>query len=201
MYIPAAFRVEETGTLHSFIEHFGFATLVTTREGTPFATHLPLLLDRSQGLILGHVARANPHWDFFEHTESLAIFTGPHAYISPAWYVTHPSVPTWNYTAIHVYGTAKLTTEQRTREIVDALVTQYESNRASPWANDLPEEVRTHLLRGVVGFEMPISRIEGKFKLGQNRGEGDRERMLINLRSAGIDASQLAAFIDQQSSR
>ncbi len=200
MYIPASFRVEEAAVLHSFIERFGFATLITIRDGSPFASHLPLLLDRERGLLLGHMARANPHWECLEGTESLAIFTGPHAYISPSWYVTHPSVPTWNYTAVHIYGSPRLTSESRTRGIVDAVVSKYESNRANPWPNDLPEEYRSNLLGGVVGFEMPIGRIEGKFKLGQNRPEPDRETMLLHLRSAGADASQLAEFIDQQSS-
>jgi len=201
VYIPSAFRIEELDPLHSFIEEFGFATLVTIREGTPFATHLPLLLDREGGILFGHMAQANPHWECLEGTESLAIFTGPHAYISPSWYATRPSVPTWNYTAIHVYGAARRSSEKRTQEMVDALVTKYESNRANPWANDLPDEYRTNLLRGVAGFEMPITRIEGKFKLGQNRSEADRDRMLFHLRSGGTNASQLAEFIDQQSTR
>jgi len=199
VYIPSAFCVDEPDVLHAFIEQFGFATLVTVREGTPFATHLPLLLDREQGLLLGHVARANPHWECLAETESLAIFTGPHAYISPAWYVTQPSVPTWNYTAVHAYVSARLTSEERTREIVDGIVTKYESASVNPWRNDLPEEYRINLLRAVVGFELPIARLEGKFKLGQNRPEADRERLLAHLRDAGTDARQLAKFIDQRS--
>jgi transcriptional regulator len=201
VYIPASFRVEEAAVLHSFIEHFGFATLVTIRDGSPFATHLPLLLDRERGLLLGHMARANPHWECLNGVESLAIFTGPHSYISPTWYVTHPSVPTWNYTAVHVCGVATLTSDQRTREIVEAIVMKYESSRANPWPNILPDEYRTNLLRGVVGFEMPIARIEGKFKLGQNRPAADREQMLVHLRAGGTDANQLAEFIDRQFGR
>lgn len=109
MYVPASFKVEEIDVLYSFIEQFGFATLVTIRNGSPFATHLPLLLDRERGLLLGHVARANAQWENIEGAESLAIFSGPHAHISPTWYLTQPAVPTWNYTAVHAYGSVTLT--------------------------------------------------------------------------------------------
>jgi transcriptional regulator len=108
MYIPKAFHVSDRSVLDAFITHNSFATLVSTVDGTLYATHLPLIFDRtpsSPGVLLGHVARANPHWRAFDgHQEALAIFHGPHAYISPSWYATSPAVPTWNYAVVHAYG-------------------------------------------------------------------------------------------------
>ena len=196
MYIPSSFRIDAADVLYDFIDDYSFATLVSVRGGIPFATHLPLLLDRERKVLLGHVAKANPHAEVFgARSESLAIFHGPHAYISPAWYVTAPAVPTWNYAAVHVYGPLEPLSESRTRELVDLTVDKYESERSVPWPNDLPQDFREKMLRGIVGFEMPIARIEGKFKLGQNRSEADQAEMFSHLQSAGLDARSLAEFI------
>ena len=148
------------------------------------------------------MAKANPHWRLFESSaESLAIFSGPHSYISPNWYVNHPAVPTWNYSAVHVYGVPRLVSHERTSEIVDELVAKYEGSRAAPWPNDLPAAYRNGLIQGIVGFEVPIARIEGKFKLGQNRSVEDQKEMVAKLRTDGDDARQLAEFIDRQLAR
>ena len=196
MYIPPSFRVDDVAVLYEFLDEYSFATLVSVRGGVPFATHLPLLLDRESGVILGHLARANPHWEAFgSGAESLAIFHGPHAYISPAWYAAAPAVPTWNYAVVHVYGMPRLLAEDRTREVVDQTVKKFESKHAAPWPNELPEDFRQKLLRGIVGFEMPIARIEGKFKLGQNRSEADQAGMLTHLRAGSSEAQLLAEFI------
>ncbi len=105
MYIPAAFAVKDEAILFDFIDRHSFATLVSTIDDVPFATHLPVLLDRARNRLLGHVAYANPHWRCFDGVrEVLIIFQGPHAYVSPSWYVETPAVPTWNYAAVHVYG-------------------------------------------------------------------------------------------------
>ncbi len=196
MFIPSSFRVEDSETLAKFMEQYGFATLVTVHNGVPFASHVPLLLDRTANVLLGHLARANPQWQSFATgTESLAIFAGPHAYISPSWYATAPAVPTWNYTTVHVYGTPRLLSDERTREVVDATVRKYEDSRVTPWKNEMPDEFRRKLLAGVVGFEMPLTRIEGKFKLGQNRSPADQAGMLAGLREDGTEANLLADFI------
>ncbi|MFN5299404.1 MAG: FMN-binding negative transcriptional regulator, partial [Planctomycetaceae bacterium] len=168
MYIPTAFRVVDRETLYDFIEQHGFATLVTASQGGPVASHVPLWLDRERQVVAGHLARANPQCDQLNGVESLAIFQGPHAYISPTWYATTPAVPTWNYTAVHVTGIATRLSDERTAEVVDRLVSKYESGRANPWPNELPPEFRQRMLAGIVGFELPLDRIEGKFKLGQN---------------------------------
>ena len=196
MYIPASFRIDDLDVLYSFIEEYSFAALISVCHGVPFATHLPLLIDRERRVLMGHVARANPHADVFgAASESMAIFSGPHAYVSPSWYATAPAVPTWNYAAVHVYGPLRRLSEDRTEELVDLTVEKYESARSTPWPNDLPRDFREKMLKGIAGFEMPIGRIEGKFKLGQNRAESDRVAMLSHLKSAGSDARLLAEFI------
>jgi transcriptional regulator len=201
MFIPASFRVDDLEELHNFIDTYGFGTLISDHDGIPFGSHLPLLLDREQNLLLGHMARANPHWEAFATTESLAIFHGPHAYISPTWYVNSPAVPTWNYAAVHVYGVAQILSEEQTRSVVERTVQKYEGSRSTPWTYDIPAEFRDKLLRGIVGFSIPLTRIEGKYKLGQNRPVADQERMFANLQQGGVDEQLLAAFIVQKQTK
>lgn len=205
MYIPDAFRVEDAETTSAFIDAYPFATLVSVVEGAPFASHLPLLLDREAGTLLGHVARPNPHASVFDGaTEALAIFHGPHAYISPAWYVA-PGVPTWNYAAVQVRGHPRRVEEgERLAEVVARLTARFEGEDSAvvaalrgtgaPPAGLDPRK----LLKGIVGFEMKIERIEGKFKLGQNRSAADRAKMLEHLSQGDAEARGLADFIREQ---
>jgi transcriptional regulator len=197
MYIPSAFRADDRALLYDLIERHGFGTLVTVIDGTPFATHLPFLLDRERGLLLGHVARANPHWRALGGpAESLAIFQGPHGYVSPSWYATAPAVPTWNYAAVHVYGPARpLDDEARLLDLLGRLVARYESGRRRPWAMDLPADYRKKMLHGIVGFEVPITRVEGKLKLSQNRPAEDRQRVIDELAAGGAEEQALAEFM------
>ena len=197
MYIPTAFRVVDRETLYDFIEQHGFATLVTASQGGPVASHVPLWLDRERQVVAGHLARANRQCDLLNGVESLAIFQGPHAYISPTWYATTPAVPTWNYTAVHVTGIATRLSDERTAEVVDRLVSKYESGRANPWPNELPPEFRQRMLAGIVGFELPLDRIEGKFKLGQNRSVADQAGVVRGLAGEGGEAARLAEFASQ----
>jgi transcriptional regulator len=196
MYIPTAFRADDRSALYDLIDRHGFGTLVSVIDGTPFATHLPLLLDRGRGVLLGHVARANPHWHALAGSaEALAIFHGPHAYVSPSWYAPAPAVPTWNYAAVHVYGTPRLLDEAGLRDLVGRLVEQYESGRARPWTMDLPEDYMGKMLRAIVGFEIPIERIEGKFKLSQNRSTEDRAGVIAALAAGSAEERALAEFM------
>lgn len=186
MYVPDAFRVSDPDTLHGFIAAYGFATLVTPTEEGPVATHVPLLLQRTSDLrvvLVGHMARANPHWQRFDAAPpSLAIFHGPHAYISPSWYVSRPAVPTWNYAAVHAVGRPVLVEDpERVARMLAELVSFYESGRAEPWSGELPPDFRARMQRGIAAFEMPVDRLEGKFKLGQNRPEADQESALAGL--------------------
>jgi transcriptional regulator len=186
MYIPKAFHVSDHQALGEFIERHSFATLVSMVESKPFATHLPLLFDRTcsaHGALLGHVARANPQWRAFDgQQEALAIFQGPHAYVSPSWYATAPAVPTWNYTAVHVYGVPRvIDDEQAFSGLLDRLIAFYEAGMPTPWPGILPADFRANLMKNIVGFVMDIERIEGKFKLSQNRSREDQCRVVARL--------------------
>ena len=186
MYLPRHFAESDRARLHALMREHEFATLVTVVEGKPFATHLPLLLDPDRGehgVLLGHMARANPQWRGFDGTaEALAIFAGPHAYVSPRLYATHPSVPTWNYAAVHAYGAPRLLEEEAARGLLARTVARYEGTGDGAWSMDgLPEDYVAGMLRGLVAFEIEIARIEGKFKLSQNRPEEDRRRVAAAL--------------------
>ena len=160
MYVPAAFQVEDLDVLHDFIERHSFATLVTSVDRRPFATHLPLLLDRTRGefgTLLGHVAKPNSHWRGLEaQAESLAIFHGPHAYISPSWYRGDaPAVPTWNYAVVHAYGPAQSISDERwIDELLERMVATYEADFDHPWRYDMSATLRKQFLQGVVGVEL-----------------------------------------------
>jgi|APTNR8051073442_1049403.scaffolds.fasta_scaffold57559_2 transcriptional regulator len=174
MYSPEAFKVEDRATLHDFLRQHNFATLVTQHGGGLQATHVPLVLKEEvgeQGALQGHLARANQQWrDLALGNEVLVIFTGPHAYISPAWYQTSPAVPTWNYTAVHVYGLPRLVEDSgEFAAMLHELVEVHERDRPDRWSGEMPVEFRDRLMKGIVGFEIAITRIEGKFKLSQNR--------------------------------
>ncbi|HYB09626.1 MAG TPA: FMN-binding negative transcriptional regulator [Alphaproteobacteria bacterium] len=189
MYIPKGFEVEDLPTLHDFMERNSFAVLFGTVAGAPFATHLPLLVDRDRGpngTIVGHVARANPHGGAFDgKTPALAIFTGAHAYVSPTWYNRPNVVPTWLYTAVHAYGTPRATEDQAVvHALLDRMVKLYESGFERPWqlSGQSPSYLET-MRRGVIAFEMPIDRIEGKYKLNQIKSEADRRGTIAGLQS------------------
>jgi transcriptional regulator len=141
------------------------------------------------------MARANPQWQhFLNGQEVLVIFQGPHAYISPSWYKTSPAVPTWNYAAVHAYGMpALITDETRLLALLRETIATYERSFPLPWPGDLPEEFRDRMMRGVVGFEIPLSRIEGKFKLGQNRSAEDRQSIYEALLDSADPTSRALA--------
>jgi transcriptional regulator len=201
MYVPHAFEVSDREAVLRFIERHGFATLVTQGADGPEASHVPLLLERAQaprwGRLLGHVARANlQHERFDGATPVLAIFHGPHAYVSPAWYARHPAVPTWNYGVVHAYGRPRTIGDDVAVEaLLGRLVEQYEAGRPGRWRPDLPEKFAAGMRRGIVAFALEIERVEAKFKLGQNRPPEDRAGALAGLEAAGDPASlALAAF-------
>jgi transcriptional regulator len=159
---------------------------------------VPLLLDRDagpNGRLIGHVARANPQWKHAGGQRVLAIFSGPHAYISPTWYAAQNVVPTWNYVAVHAYGVLQLIDDrERLREIVRRTVAVYEANMPQPWSVDAPEtSFIDRLLDAIVGFEIDVDRIEGKWKLNQNHDAERRRRVVEALRAQGsVDGLQIA---------
>jgi transcriptional regulator len=189
MYIPKAFREDDISTLHTFMEAYSFATLVTQHEGIPFATHLPFLLDPERGpngILLAHMARANPQWhDFASAQEVLVIFQGPHTYISPSWYEVELSVPTWNYAVVHAYGLPHLIEDgEELYKLLKTLIQTHEANFEKPWPFQLPDDYLQKMMRGIVGFEIEITRLEGKFKLSQNRTESERENVIAALQES-----------------
>jgi transcriptional regulator len=203
MYIPKAFREDALATLHGLMQQYSFATLITQHDGAPFASHLPLLLQADAGpygTLLGHMARANPQWhDFAAGQEALVIFQGPHAYVSPSWYAVHPSVPTWNYAAVHAYGVPQVMDDSAALyTLLQALVQTYEAPSARPWTFDLPDEYLRHMMQGIVGFTMPITRLEGKYKLSQNRPTQDYPRIVEALQQQGEALSTDVATLMRQ---
>jgi transcriptional regulator len=189
MYIPKAFREDDISRLHTFMEAYSFATLVTQHESIPFATHLPFLLDPERGpngILLAHMARANPQWhDFASAQEVLVIFQGPHTYISPSWYEVELSVPTWNYAVVHVYGLPRLIEDQEELyNLLKTLIQTHEANFEKPWPFQLPDDYLQKMMRRIVGFEIEITRLEGKFKLSQNRTETERENVIAALQES-----------------
>ena len=186
MYIPKAFREDDMSTLHTLMHEYSFATLITLHEGVPFATHLPFILDAQRGpngTLLAHMARANQQWhDFKSSQEVLVIFQGPHAYISPSWYEVELSVPTWNYAVVHAYGLPRFIEDQgELYELLKALIQTHEAHFERPWPFKLPDVYLQKMMRGIVGFEIQITRLEGKFKLSQNRSEVERENVIAAL--------------------
>src|SRR5258707_15799301 len=145
MYIPKAFREDDSKTLHAFMREYSFATLVTQQEGMPFASHLPFLLDAGQGpygTLLAHMARANPQWHALDSAqEVLIIFQGPHAYISPSWYEVELSVPTWNYAAVHAYGVPRIIDDKAVLyDLLKALIQAHEAQLEKQWDFQLPDD-------------------------------------------------------------
>ncbi len=203
MYTPPFNRIEDREAINAFLHANGFATLVTRDGSALHASHLPVLLDEDPngwGALRSHMARANIQWRHLEsNPEVLCIFHGPHAYISPSWYVMQHTVPTWNYAAIHVYGTAVIVDPAALEKIVRDTTEKYESVMPKPWQIPLSETEIDRMLKAIVGFEIRITRIEAKFKLGQNRSQEDQESMLRALQAAPDRPSRdLAEFIVAQ---
>ncbi|HUX46059.1 MAG TPA: FMN-binding negative transcriptional regulator [Terracidiphilus sp.] len=180
MYTPRFNQVTDHATLLQAMRDYSFAILFGPgADGQPTATHLPLVVreEGEHGLLEGHFARANSHWQALASREMLVVFAGPHAYVSPTLYAGQLSVPTWNYVAIHAYGTLELVEDEPGKlALLHGLIQTHEPAYADQWAS-LPEGYRRTMLAGIVGFRIPIARIEGKFKLSQNRSESDRRNI------------------------
>jgi transcriptional regulator len=191
MYIPEYARIEVSGAL-AFIRANGFAILVCQSPNGPVATHIPLRLFDSGGthLLRGHVARANPQWKHWKAGDKvLAIFPGPHTYVSSSWY-DHENVPTWNYQAVHVHGTIRLTNAEETLESLRELTSHYEKSSSHPVSVDgMSEDFLKREVRGLVGFELRIEKVEGAFKLSQNRDAKNYQEIIRRLEERGDPAS------------
>ena len=203
MYEVAAFREDRIDVMHALIRSHPLATLVTRADGALEANHLPLLIDplpTPQGTLRGHVARANPLWrQAHKGHEVLAIFQGPQAYVTPSWYPskreTGKVVPTWNYAVVHAYGTLIVRDDRDwLRDLVTRLTDQQEAGRSQPWSiADAPAEYIERMLATIVGIEIPVSRLTGKWKVSQNRVDADRAGVVDGLGQLGDTQAQAMA--------
>ena len=192
MYTPASFEGPDQPKLHDFIERHSFATLVTLASDELVLSHIPLLLDRhvgKHGALIGHMAKANTHWNAADGRKTFAIFHGPYAYISPTWYESINVVPTWNYVAVHASGTFRLDdSRERRLEIVRRFVDFYEGTMDAPWSlASQGSDYIDRMLEAIVGFRIDIEHLEGKWKLNQNQEPAKRVKVAAALKKAGGD--------------
>jgi transcriptional regulator len=189
LYIPKAHRVEDLKLLHEFMDEYAFVDLVTSAP-TLRITHIPVILDRTAGTygkIFGHVSRQNPQSQAFDGRQTgVIVFRGPHGYISPTWYAKKEAVPTWNFAVVHATGRpAAITDKAALHALLGRLIEKFESTEGSGYDfSKLPESYVSPMLGGIVGFEMPIESLEGKFKLGQERSDADKQGLLEHLGQA-----------------
>lgn len=185
MYVPSHFSFADSADLLTLIRQYNFGLLTTPQHEAIDATHLPVLVSEFQEkpCLLGHFAKANAHWRSAENRQSLFVFQGPHCYISPNWYV-NPNVPTWNYVAVHVYGTVELLNDaEATHQIVLDLSDQHEMNLADPWVPDYDES----MLNAIISFRFHIDKIDAKQKLSQNKSPQDRVSAIAELKRQGSE--------------
>jgi transcriptional regulator len=203
LYIPAHFAAQDRATIMRLVHDHPFATLVTPGAPEPLVTHLPLIHVADcepNGTLLGHFARANPHARVAA-AECMAIFHGPHAYVTPSWYADPGgAVPTWNYAIVHVHGTLELAREAaETRAILDLMIHRFESGRAAPWQLGLDAGRLDAMVGAIIGFRIKVKRIDGKLKLSQNRSPEDRRRVATGLDAEGYaDAAAIAAWMRER---
>jgi transcriptional regulator len=181
LYIPEFNRQENRAATLAFMRANPFAILVSNADGVPFATHLPVLIEEQgdQIIVQGHMAKANAHWKSMkEGEESLVIFHGPHAYISPSLYENHESVPTWNYAAVHVYGNPILFFDEESMQAtLHRMINTFEAVYMERWSG-FSEEYRRRMMKHIVGFNIKVKRLESKFKLSQNRTKLEQKQVI-----------------------
>jgi transcriptional regulator len=200
MFIPKHFKVTDVNEIWDFVQQNSFGTIVTTGQGKPIATHLPLEL-RKQGddyYITGHMAFANPQWKTMEKDPVLVMYQGPHAYISSSWY-NHENVPTWNYQSVHVYGTARIMSEQELKEDLILLLQKYERHRKNAvlWENLSPQTKKQ--IKGIVGFKIKVQDVQAAYKLSQNRNKEDYHNIIDKLNEEeNINSHQIAEVMKER---
>jgi len=194
MYIPKHTLETDIPTLHAFMEAHNFAILFSSRDNQPMATHLPFMLDATRGTygtLIAHFAKANPHWQMLDaETEILVVFQGAHSYISPSWYAQPTVVPTWNYATVHAYGKAQIIHDT---DLLKAMVTQLVNVHDN--LPNLEAELPHNLLQAIVGIEIPIDRLEGKFKFSQNKSIADQQGVVDVLSQSEDDTQRTVADI------
>jgi transcriptional regulator len=204
VYLPPHFTETRPEVLAAHLVRHDFALLVSHGRGGLIASHIPVLVERDGPVmhLLGHLARPNPQLaDLPEGAEVLTIFAGPHAYVSPGWYEAGPAVPTWNYADVHAYGRVRLVEDKDwLRRLLRRLTDRHEAGNPTPWRmQDLPEPYLQGMLNGIVGFDIAVDRLEGKYKLSQNRPAGDRPRIAEALEARGdADAVGVARLMRER---
>ncbi|QPQ36154.1 FMN-binding negative transcriptional regulator [Lysinibacillus sp. JNUCC-52] len=202
MYIPKYYKVTDVNEIEEFIQMNSFATLVTTKQGKPIATHLPLMFNKKgeDCYLTGHMAYGNPQWRTFETSEDvLVMFQGPHAYISSSWY-EQENVPTWNYQSVHIYGHATILEKEELVEDLTKLLEKYENNRENPilWESLSPELLEKEM-KGIVGFKIKIGEIQAAYKLSQNRNEADYINIIDQLKNEETpNSKQMAQVMEKR---
>lgn len=210
MYLPSHFKEERVDVVHSLMREHPLGALVTLGPDGLNANHIPFMIDPKPppfGTLRGHVARANPAWrDFSRDVEALVIFQGPQAYVTPSWYATKRQtgkvVPTYNYLVVHVYGPLRAIEDPAwLRGFVERLANRFEAGRAQPWKiTDAPADFIEKQLQAIVGIEIPVTRLRGKWKVSQNRPAADREGVIRGLQEMGdVDAAAIADWIKRAS--
>jgi transcriptional regulator len=199
MYIPKHFEEKDKIKLLEFMRQYNFAVLVSEKENLLAATHLPFIMEEKGGDILlrSHMAKANPQWrSFTDGKEVLIIFSEPHSYISPSLYDHRRNVPTWNYIAVHAYGEPQIFNDGRETEmLLESMFEEFEKSYKTQFV-ELDSDYKNKLLKGIVAFEIKVTRLEGKFKLSQNKTSGERERIIDSLKSQPDKVkSDLAKFM------
>lgn len=196
MFIPPHFIIQDVETSYDIISKYGFATLFSQHNGLPVATHLPLMLDRDKECLYGHFARPNPQREDITGQNILAIFQGPHCYISPSWYETNKAVPTWNYVSVHVYGQVEIIDGEELMDSLLELVLKYEEPNSSYQLEQVDPHFIEGMTKGIVGFKIKIDRIEGKAKLSQNHPIERKELIIQRLeQSLKEDEQQIASLM------
>jgi len=191
MYIPNHFKIEDEEKIFEFIEKYSFATLYSTHKGEPYATHLPLIFNKDENSLYGHFARQNGQWKDIGDQLVLAVFQGPHSYISPSWYETNKAVPTWNYVSIHLYG--KLDIIEDDKVIFDSLndmVTKYEKADSPYNLKNVDTKYIEGMSKGIVAFKITITKMEAKAKLSQNHPV-ERQELIIEQLERSFDQNDL----------
>jgi transcriptional regulator len=199
IYLPKHFTINDRAVLREVMEDHPFATLVSTVDGEPCFTHLPLVVRESGAALtlLGHVARANPHGRRLREGDAIvAIFQGPNGYVSPRWYTTREAVPTWNYIVVHAHGSVHVVDDSAGKErILKALIDVHDPEYRAQWDVELTEEFRERQKGAIIGLQIAVERIEGKFKLSQNRHPQDRANVVSAMDEGGEAEQEMAAWM------
>lgn len=192
MYVPAHFSFSDQAEAVAFMQRYNFASIISQVEGELFASHLPLVLEQKGEhlTILGHFARKNPQWESLESQSLLVIFAEPHAYVSPSLYEKKLNVPTWNYVAVHAYGQARLLHDEASVfELLETQMKTYEPAYFAQW-QELPQDYKLAMVKGIVAFEIQVNRLEAKRKLSQNKTERERENVMQHLLESDDSAAR-----------